>query len=103
MNSIGSFLNVDTPFSRHCVITGAASQSKEVACSAFTAFQRAILSILVLSMIFLSIGFVCICRRNRRLEYKYTRLIESHTGELPAVETCGLDEDEDDDEVCAFK
>lgn len=54
-------------------------------------------------MIFLSIGFVCICRRNRRLEYKYTRLIESHTGELPAVETCGLDEDEDDDEVCAFK
>ncbi|EFO89965.1 hypothetical protein CRE_22065 [Caenorhabditis remanei] len=80
----------------HCVITGAASQSKEVACSAFTAFQKTILTILVLSMVLLSIGFICICRRNRRLEYKYTRLIESHTGELPAVETCGLDEDEDE-------
>ncbi|CAL2038806.1 unnamed protein product [Caenorhabditis brenneri] len=84
---------------KHCVITGAASQTKEVPCSAFTAFQKAILTILVLSMIFLSIGFICICRRNRRLEYKYTRLIESHTGELPSVETCGLSEDEDDDEL----
>ncbi|KAF1756221.1 hypothetical protein GCK72_012674 [Caenorhabditis remanei] len=84
---------------KHCVITGAASQTKEVACSAFTAFQKTILTILVLSMVLLSIGFICICRRNRRLEYKYTRLIESHTGELPAVETCGLDEDEDDDEL----
>ncbi|EFO94069.1 hypothetical protein CRE_27994, partial [Caenorhabditis remanei] len=83
---------------KHCVITGAASQTKEVACSAFTAFQKTLLTILVLSMVLLSIGFICICRRNRRLEYKYTRLIESHTGELPAVETCGLDEDEDDDE-----
>uniref|UniRef100_A0A8R1HZA5 Tyrosine-protein kinase ephrin type A/B receptor-like domain-containing protein n=1 Tax=Caenorhabditis japonica TaxID=281687 RepID=A0A8R1HZA5_CAEJA len=84
---------------KHCVITGAASQTKQVACSAFTAFQRAILTLLILSMIVLTIGFVFICRKNRRLEYKYTRLIESHTGELPAVETCGLDEDEDDDEL----
>ncbi|CAP32475.1 Protein CBG13728 [Caenorhabditis briggsae] len=83
---------------KHCVITGAASQTKEVACSLFSATQRAFLTILVISMIALSIAFICICRRNRRLEYKYTRLIESHTGELPAVETCGLDEDDEDED-----
>lgn len=83
---------------KHCVITGAASQTKQVACSAFTAAQRSVLILLILSMIVLSIGFIFVCRRNQRLEYKYTRLIESHTGELPAVETCGLDEDDDDED-----
>ncbi|VDN22159.1 unnamed protein product [Cylicostephanus goldi] len=32
-----------------------------------------------------------------KLEYKYTRLIESRNGELPAAETCGLEDDEEDE------
>ncbi|KJH41687.1 hypothetical protein DICVIV_12334 [Dictyocaulus viviparus] len=31
-----------------------------------------------------------------RIEYKYTRLVESRNGELPGVETCGLEDDEDE-------
>uniref|UniRef100_A0A1I7XFU5 Ephrin_rec_like domain-containing protein n=1 Tax=Heterorhabditis bacteriophora TaxID=37862 RepID=A0A1I7XFU5_HETBA len=44
----------------------------------------------ILSPIFLNFLFF-------RLEYKYTRLIESRTGELPTAESCGLEEDEDDE------
>ncbi|VDM62544.1 unnamed protein product [Angiostrongylus costaricensis] len=32
-----------------------------------------------------------------KLEYKYTRLVESRSGELPTAETCGLVDDEDDE------
>ncbi|CAI5446907.1 unnamed protein product [Caenorhabditis angaria] len=53
----------------------------------------------VASFITLSIILFLMCRRNQRLEYKYTRLIESKTGELPAAETCGIEEDEEDDEL----
>lgn len=41
-------------------------------------------------------------KRNKKLEYKYMKLIQNSTakdGELPAVESCGLDDD-DDEEPC---
>ena len=34
---------------------------------------------------------------NFRLEYKYTRLVESRTGELPVAETCGIESDDEDE------
>lgn len=44
---------------------------------------------------------VCYCwMKNRKLEYKYTKLIEStggRDGELPGVDTCALDDGEEDE------
>ncbi|XP_059150434.1 endosome/lysosome-associated apoptosis and autophagy regulator family member 2-like isoform X2 [Physella acuta] len=37
--------------------------------------------------------------RNKKLEYKYMKLVETaggHDGELPAAETCGMEDDEED-------
>ncbi|XP_071816008.1 endosome/lysosome-associated apoptosis and autophagy regulator 1-like isoform X2 [Apostichopus japonicus] len=38
-------------------------------------------------------------KRNRKLEYKYEKLIASANGELPAAETCALSEGEEEDDV----
>lgn len=34
-----------------------------------------------------------------RLEYKYQKLASSTSGELPAADSCAIDEDDDEDEV----
>ncbi|VDO25441.1 unnamed protein product [Haemonchus placei] len=82
---------------KHCVLTGKEALSRTVACSTLSEKEKLMLSTGVLAFIILCIALIIICQRNRRLEYKYTRLIESRNGELPAAETCGLEDDEDDE------
>lgn len=48
------------------------------------------------------LGLVYCWTRNRKLEYKYMKLVHTaggNDGELPAAETCGMDDEEDEDEV----
>nr|CDJ89111.1 unnamed protein product [Haemonchus contortus] len=82
---------------KHCVLTGKEALSRTVACSTLSEKEKLMLSTGVLAFIILCIALIIICQRNRKLEYKYTRLIESRNGELPAAETCGLEDDEDDE------
>ncbi|XP_030829000.1 UPF0577 protein KIAA1324-like isoform X1 [Strongylocentrotus purpuratus] len=42
---------------------------------------------------------VCVWKKNRKLEYKYQKLASSTSGELPAADSCAIDEDDDEDEV----
>ncbi|PIO73237.1 hypothetical protein TELCIR_04800 [Teladorsagia circumcincta] len=82
---------------KHCVLTGKEALSRTAPCSTLSEKEKLMLSTGVLAFIILCFALIIICQRNRRLEYKYTRLIESRTGELPAAETCGLEDDEDDE------
>ncbi|WKY06900.1 hypothetical protein Q1695_006799 [Nippostrongylus brasiliensis] len=82
---------------KHCVLTGKEAQSRTGTCSTLSEKEKMMLSTAVLAFFILCIALIIICQRNRRLEYKYTRLIESRNGELPAAETCGLEDDEDDE------
>ncbi|XGW29333.1 hypothetical protein V3C99_008837 [Haemonchus contortus] len=82
---------------KHCVLTGKEALSRTVACSTLSEKEKLMLSTGVLAFIILCIALIIICQRNRKLEYKYTRLIESRNGEFPAAETCGLEDDEDDE------
>ena len=79
------------------MLTGAAAESRVEACSVLTSREKFLLAMVIVALVLLSITLFFVYRRNRRLEYKYTRLVESRTGELPAAETCGLEEDEDED------
>ncbi|KAI0226266.1 hypothetical protein LSAT2_023113 [Lamellibrachia satsuma] len=48
-------------------------------------------------------GVLIYCwKKNQKLEYKYMKLVVSSSGdlELPAVETCALDNEEEDEEQC---
>ncbi|XP_022081097.1 UPF0577 protein KIAA1324-like homolog isoform X2 [Acanthaster planci] len=38
-------------------------------------------------------------KRNRKLEYKYQKLVASANGELPAAETCAIEDGDNEDEV----
>ncbi|XP_041460457.1 endosome/lysosome-associated apoptosis and autophagy regulator family member 2-like [Lytechinus variegatus] len=40
---------------------------------------------------------VCIWKKNRKLEYKYQKLVSSASGELPAADSCAIDEDDEDE------
>ncbi|CAD6191341.1 unnamed protein product [Caenorhabditis auriculariae] len=82
---------------KHCVISGKAAESHDEPCSVLTSQQKFLLATLAVSLFSAIATLFLMCRRNRRLEYKYTRLIESRTGELPVAESCGLDEDEEDE------
>lgn len=82
---------------KHCVISGKAAESHEETCSALTTEQRVTMALVVVAMVLLAIVLFLTCRTNKRLEYKYTRLIESRTGELPMAESCGLESDEEDE------
>ncbi|XP_072181898.1 endosome/lysosome-associated apoptosis and autophagy regulator family member 2-like [Diadema setosum] len=42
---------------------------------------------------------VCIWKKNKKLEYKYQKLVSSASGELPAADSCAIQEGEDEDEV----
>ncbi|KAL3852290.1 hypothetical protein ACJMK2_015952 [Sinanodonta woodiana] len=68
-------------------------------------FQIAIPIILGLALI-LGIMLFVIWRRNRKLEYRYSKLVESSggkDGELPGVDSCALEEDEEDDQLDTVK
>uniref|UniRef100_A0A0K0DPX0 Ephrin_rec_like domain-containing protein n=1 Tax=Angiostrongylus cantonensis TaxID=6313 RepID=A0A0K0DPX0_ANGCA len=82
---------------KHCVLTGKEAQSRNDSCSVLSEKEKLMLSTGILAFIILCVAFVVICQRNRRLEYKYTRLVESRSDELPTAETCGLVDDEDDE------
>ncbi|PAV57468.1 hypothetical protein WR25_26888 [Diploscapter pachys] len=82
---------------KHCVLSGKGSESKSEACSVLSATQRTLLVCGATALIGLSVTLIFICRRNRKLEYKYTRLVESRTGELPVAETCGIESDDEDE------
>eukprot|EP00794_Sanderia_malayensis_P006299 gene6299-7021_t len=73
-----------------------------------TVFERTILDLKIFLLVFLGMalllvaGIFILCYRNRKLTYKYSRLVdEAHykDGELPASEKCTLDEGEEDDEL----
>uniref|UniRef100_A0A1I8IQH8 MRH domain-containing protein n=1 Tax=Macrostomum lignano TaxID=282301 RepID=A0A1I8IQH8_9PLAT len=60
-----------------------------------------IVMVVVLFIGFLSLALACHCyRKNKTLQYKYMQLVESKEGELPGVESCAVNEgdDEDDDD-----
>ncbi|KAK6746844.1 hypothetical protein RB195_000224 [Necator americanus] len=82
---------------KHCVLTGKEAQSRKEACSSLSQKEKLFLGFGLTMFFILCIALVIICQRNRRLEYKYTRLVESRNGELPTAETCGLEDDEDDE------
>ncbi|CAJ0602258.1 unnamed protein product [Cylicocyclus nassatus] len=82
---------------KHCVLTGKEAQSRKEACSSLSQKEKMFLAFGTTMFAILCVALVIICQRNRKLEYKYTRLIESRNGELPAAETCGLEDDEEDE------
>ncbi|KAK3589467.1 hypothetical protein CHS0354_030589 [Potamilus streckersoni] len=68
-------------------------------------FQIAIPVVLGLALI-LGVMLFVIWRRNRKLEYRYMKLVESSggkDGELPGVDSCALEEDEEDDQLDTVK
>jgi len=71
-------------------------------------FERTVLDLKVFVAVFLGMGIllvfliVLLCYRNRKLTYKYSRLVdEAHykDGELPASEKCTLDEGEEEEDI----
>jgi len=77
---------------------------KKVECTIFEKkivdFKIYILAFLILGLL-LAIIVLCLCYRNRKLNYRYHRLIDEgqmRNGELPASEVCTLEEGEEDDE-----
>ncbi|KIH53446.1 hypothetical protein ANCDUO_16428 [Ancylostoma duodenale] len=86
---------------KHCVLTGKEAQSRKEACSVLSQKEKVFLGFGVTMFVILCFALIIICQRNRRLEYKYTRLVESRNGELPTAETCGLEDDEDDEVLFA--
>ncbi|CAJ0931488.1 unnamed protein product, partial [Mesorhabditis belari] len=85
---------------KQCVLSGAALQERKQHCSVLSAHLKLLITAGTLALFGLALILICICQKNRRLEYKYMKLIESKGGgfELPIAETCGLESDEEDDE-----
>ncbi|KAK0400152.1 hypothetical protein QR680_003378 [Steinernema hermaphroditum] len=86
----------------HCILTGALSKERVEPCSVITANMQLLFAVLGTLTIALVISIAVICQRNRSLEYKYMKLVESKVGsngiELPMAESCALGSDEDEEE-----
>ncbi|CAI4223838.1 unnamed protein product [Auanema sp. JU1783] len=83
---------------KHCVLSGKEAESHEEECSVLSKFEKFLMAFGIVLLIIMSVTLVRIYKRNRRLEYRYTRLIESRNGELPAAETCGIEDEEEEEE-----
>ncbi|GMS97480.1 hypothetical protein PENTCL1PPCAC_19655, partial [Pristionchus entomophagus] len=85
---------------KHCVVAGEEAKESRVACSVISENLRMLLIMGAIALVTLLIVLCVVFRRNQRLEYKYMKLSEAKGGsyELAAADSCGLDEDEDDDE-----
>uniref|UniRef100_A0A1I7YAX9 MRH domain-containing protein n=1 Tax=Steinernema glaseri TaxID=37863 RepID=A0A1I7YAX9_9BILA len=88
--------------SRHCILSGALSKERIEPCSVISANMQLLFAVLGTLTVALVISILVICQRNRSLEYKYMKLVESKVGsngiELPMAESCALGSDEDEEE-----
>uniref|UniRef100_A0A915JKQ0 MRH domain-containing protein n=1 Tax=Romanomermis culicivorax TaxID=13658 RepID=A0A915JKQ0_ROMCU len=85
----------------HCVFAGQNSMETKVIQCRFLPIEVQIAIGLTLSIaLILLISLARVWKKNKRLEYKYMKLIESSgkSGELPAVESCALHEGDEEDE-----
>jgi hypothetical protein len=93
---------------KHCVLTSNTKPlTKSRKCSVLPFWlQMAIIGI-VASGILMCILVIYCWKKNRKLEYKYMKLVHSGAnskdGELPAAETCALDEGEDEEQFDAVE
>ncbi|KAE9551028.1 hypothetical protein FO519_005762 [Halicephalobus sp. NKZ332] len=84
--------------SKHCILTGAQSKERTESCTSSGDLKMLLLlaGVLIAMLILANVIFY---QRNKRLEYRYMRIIEGREPE--EMETCGLessDEDLEDDE-----
>ncbi|MFH4977491.1 hypothetical protein AB6A40_004200 [Gnathostoma spinigerum] len=87
---------------RHCVMSGITNKETLAPCTSMSLSVEILITTMVLMAIALCITVVLVCQRNKRLEYKYMKLVESQVGadgiEIIGTESCGLDHDEDEEE-----
>ncbi|XP_064632414.1 endosome/lysosome-associated apoptosis and autophagy regulator family member 2-like isoform X4 [Lineus longissimus] len=88
---------------KHCVLSGTDNKPKKTTmkCSVLPMWVWIFLASLGGTGILMCLLIFYCWGKNKRLEYKYMKLVTASNtkdGELPAAETCALDEDEDDDQ-----
>ncbi|VDK47514.1 unnamed protein product [Anisakis simplex] len=96
-------LTVHSIPSRHCVLSGAESRERTEPCTSLTVHMQMLILATITLAITLCIIVILVCQKNKRLEYKYMRLVESKGTsnglELPGAESCGIEDGDDDEEV----
>ncbi|VDM37826.1 unnamed protein product [Toxocara canis] len=96
-------LTVHSIPARHCVLSGAESRERTESCTSLTVHMQILIFVIVALAVTLCVIVILVCQKNRRLEYKYMKLVESKGTpnglELPGAESCGIEDGEDDEEV----
>jgi len=92
---------------KHCVLTSGEKPTTKKRTCAILPFWLQISIYVTIGTGLIMIGLLCYCwKKNQKLEYKYMKLVGTsggRDGELPAAETCALDEGEDDEQFDAVK
>ncbi|VDD96215.1 unnamed protein product [Enterobius vermicularis] len=98
---VDGFLTVHRIPARHCILSGVQSSERTEQCSALPFSLRMFIFGSTTTAIVLCITVAHVCRKNKSLEYRYTKLAESKNAKneyLPSAETCGI-EDNDEEEA----
>uniref|UniRef100_A0A0N5AV24 MRH domain-containing protein n=1 Tax=Syphacia muris TaxID=451379 RepID=A0A0N5AV24_9BILA len=85
---------------RQCILSGGQSSERTEPCSVLSFSLRMFIFGSTTTAIVLFITVAHVCRKNKSLEYKYTKLAESKGGNneyLPSAETCGINDDDDEE------